>query len=180
MLAAAGKADAQLPAGWTDTDIGSPSQPGSASYSAGNWSVSGGGADIWNTSDQFNFCYSNSTAYAVMIARVTSVQATDPWAKAGVMVRESDTADSAYATVVVTAKNPVYSVLFLIAFDREAWSLGRMGEARVRPASHGNHRPTTTRPGVALVSTLTDGQRAARRRIAHLTAGRFICEKRRS
>src|SRR5450759_2310261 len=77
MLAAAIKADAQLPPGWTDTDIGSPSQPGSASYSAGNWSVSGGGADIWNTADQFNYCYSNSTAYAVMIAQITSVQATD-------------------------------------------------------------------------------------------------------
>src|ERR1035441_4638038 len=49
MLAAAGKAHAQLPPGWTDTDIGSPSQPGSASYSAGNWSVSGGGADILET-----------------------------------------------------------------------------------------------------------------------------------
>src|ERR1035437_1191906 len=78
LLGAAGLAGAQLPPGWADTDIGSPSQAGSASYSAGNWSVSGGGSDIWNTSDQFNFCYSNSTTNAVIIAQVTSVQNTDP------------------------------------------------------------------------------------------------------
>src|ERR1035441_5206498 len=107
MLAAAGKAHAQLPPGWTDTDIGSPSQPGSASYSAGNWSVSGGGADIWNTADQFNFCYTNSTSYAVMIAQVRSVQAPDPWAKAGVMFRDDTTAGAMFATVEATSGNGV-------------------------------------------------------------------------
>ena len=107
MLAAADQAAAQLPAGWTDTDIGSPSQSGSASYSAGNWSVSGGGSDIWNTSDQFNFCYSNSTAYEVIIAQVTSVEDTDPWAKAGVMFRDDSTAPAMFAMVVATPGNGV-------------------------------------------------------------------------
>jgi hypothetical protein len=36
-------AAAALPSGWTDVDIGSPGMAGSASYSAGNWTVSGGG-----------------------------------------------------------------------------------------------------------------------------------------
>jgi hypothetical protein len=36
------------------------------------------------------------------VARVVSVQNTDPWAKAGVMLRDSRSADAAYADVVVT------------------------------------------------------------------------------
>jgi hypothetical protein len=107
MVAAGGKADAQLPPGWTDTDIGSPSQPGSASFSAGDWSVSGGGGDIWNAADQFNFCYTNPTSYAVIIAQVTSVEATDPWAKAGVMFRDDTTAGSMFAMAVATSGNGV-------------------------------------------------------------------------
>jgi hypothetical protein len=107
MFVAGGKAEAQLPPGWTDTDIGSPSYAGSATYSAGNWSVSGGGSDIWNTADQFNFCYTNSTSYAVMIALVTSVEATDPWAKAGVMFRDDTTAGAMFATVEATSGNGV-------------------------------------------------------------------------
>src|SRR5262249_52379817 len=79
----------QLPSGWSDQDIGFPSQPGSASYSGGNWSVSGGGSDIWNTADNFHFASEGSTDNAILIARVTTVQYTDPWAKAGVMLRDS-------------------------------------------------------------------------------------------
>jgi len=107
LLASAGKAAAQIPTGWTDADIGSPSDPGSASYSAGIWTVSGGGADIWNTSDQFNFCFSNSTANAVIIAKVTSVGDTDPWAKAGVMFRDDTSAGAMFATVEATPGNGV-------------------------------------------------------------------------
>jgi hypothetical protein len=110
MLGAAGIADAQLLPGWTDTDIGSPSQAGSASYSAGIWTVSGGGSDIWNTSDQFNFCYSNSTTNAVIIAQVTSVQNTDPssgWSKAGVMFRDDTSTGAMFAVVDVTPGNGV-------------------------------------------------------------------------
>src|SRR5437016_14283981 len=71
----------QLPTGWSDQDVGFPSQTGSVSYSGGNWTVSGGGSDIWNTADNFHFAYEDSTDSAVAIARVASVQNTDPWAK---------------------------------------------------------------------------------------------------
>ena len=107
ILAAASSALAQLPPGWSDADIGSPSQTGSASYSAGNWSVSGGGGDIWNTADQFNFCYTNSTASAVIMVRITSVEETDPWAKAGVMFRDDTTAGAMFAMAVATPGNGV-------------------------------------------------------------------------
>jgi len=100
-------ARAQLPAGWSDTDIGAPSLAGSAAYSAGDWSVSGGGADIWNAADQFHYAYENSTVNAAIIARVTAVEETDPWTKAGVMFRDSTDAGAMFAMVVVTPANGV-------------------------------------------------------------------------
>ena len=44
-----------LPPGWSDMDIGSPGLAGSASYTNDLWTVTGGGSDIWDTADQFNF-----------------------------------------------------------------------------------------------------------------------------
>ena len=46
-----------LPAPWVSNDIGLPSPAGSAAYNAttGTYTVSGGGSDIWNNSDQFQF-----------------------------------------------------------------------------------------------------------------------------
>src|SRR5579862_7736694 len=77
---------AQLPPGWADQDIGTPSQAGSASYANGTWTVAGGGSDIWNNADQFHFAY-NSSGGTTIFALVNNVQNTDPWAKGGVMFR---------------------------------------------------------------------------------------------
>ncbi len=99
-----------LPSGWTSSDIGSPGQVGSASYSSGSstWTVNGGGTDIWGTSDQFHFAYNTGvTNYAVAIARVATQENTDPWAKAGVMFRDSTAANSMFAMAVATPGNGV-------------------------------------------------------------------------
>ncbi len=100
-FAGIGPAWGQLPAGWADVDIGSPQYAGSASYANGIWTVSGGGSDIWGTGDQFNFLYQNTTN-DVIVAKVTAVQNTDPWAKAGVMMRDDTTAGAMFANVVIT------------------------------------------------------------------------------
>jgi len=98
----------QLPSGWTDNDIGTPAVAGSTLYNSGNWTTIGGGADIWGTSDQFNFAYQNAvTNYSVLVAHVLSLQNTDPWAKAGVMFRDSTAANSTFAMVVTTPANGV-------------------------------------------------------------------------
>ena len=89
------------PAGWTDQDIGSPGVPGGFSYGDGNWSVEGGGADIWNSSDQFNYASTNLTGDSVLIAQVTGVTNTDPWSKAGVMFRSSNAANAQFVDMVV-------------------------------------------------------------------------------
>ncbi len=99
---------AQLPGGWSSTDIGSPGLAGSSSYAAGTWTVRGSGADIWGTSDQFQFAYNNAvTNYSVIVARVTAQDNTHAWAKAGVMFRDSTAADSMFAMAVATPGNGV-------------------------------------------------------------------------
>lgn len=96
---------AGLPAPWADSDIGNPGVAGSASFASGTFTVNGGGSDIWNTSDQFNYVYQAVTGNETIIARVASQQNTDPWAKAGVMVRDSLNANAAYAFVHTTPGN---------------------------------------------------------------------------
>jgi len=98
---------AQLPPGWTDEDIGFPSQIGSGSAANGVWSVAGGGSDIWNSSDQFNFAYETASDSVVLIARVVALANTDSWAKAGVMLRDSNDPSAIYADVVATPGNGV-------------------------------------------------------------------------
>ena len=44
-----------LPSGWSTTDIGAVGATGSASYSSGTFTVTGAGADIWNSADAFRF-----------------------------------------------------------------------------------------------------------------------------
>src|SRR5262249_31151043 len=100
---------ADIPTGWTDADIGTPGQVGGASYDSpsGTWTVAGGGADIWGTSDQFNFASQPLAGDGSIIAHVTGVQNTDSWAKAGVMLRASSSASDMFADVLATPGNGV-------------------------------------------------------------------------
>jgi len=73
---------------------------------AGTYTVVGSGADIWAVNgveaDEFHFAYKMLTGTGSMIARVVSVENTDVWAKAGVMIRETLNPDSSHATMVIT------------------------------------------------------------------------------
>jgi regulation of enolase protein 1 (concanavalin A-like superfamily)/phosphatidylserine/phosphatidylglycerophosphate/cardiolipin synthase-like enzyme len=91
-----------LPGGWAQQDIGGPAQAGNASISGNAWTVSGSGADVWGTSDQFHFVYQMLTGDGSVIARVAAVQPVDVWTKAGVMIRESLTAGSRHAFMFST------------------------------------------------------------------------------
>jgi hypothetical protein len=94
-----------LPAPWLEQDIGSPAAAGSSSYSGGTFTVNGSGTDIWDTADKFRYVYQPLAGDATVVARVTAVQNTDPWAKAGVMIRETLTAGSRHAMMVLTPGN---------------------------------------------------------------------------
>ncbi|MCE9612835.1 MAG: DUF4038 domain-containing protein [Lentisphaerae bacterium] len=94
-----------LPSPWANADIGSVGLAGSASASSGTFTVIGAGADIWGTADAFHFVYQTASGDCEIKARVVAVQNTDPWAKVGVMVRESLNANATYAMAVITPSN---------------------------------------------------------------------------
>jgi len=83
-----------LPSPWINQDVGSTGAAGSASYGSGTFTVRGSGADIWDVADAFQFVYQPLSGDGQIIARVLSVQNTNTYAKAGVMLRESLTAGS--------------------------------------------------------------------------------------
>jgi regulation of enolase protein 1 (concanavalin A-like superfamily) len=93
-----------LPAGWSNQDIGSVGKAGSATYDEGTqtFTVKGAGADVWGTADAFQYAYRPLTGDGMITARVVTVSNTDPWMKAGVMIRSSLTANSAHGFMVVS------------------------------------------------------------------------------
>ena len=96
-----------LPTPWVNGDVGSPALNGSAtSPSVGSFTVSGAGRDIWDNADQFHFVYQPVQGDVQIVARVANAQATDPWSKAGIMIRQSLTAGSPHVSMFGTASNP--------------------------------------------------------------------------
>jgi len=96
-----------LPSGWSDSDIGAPTLAGSATYSGGVYTVSGSGADIWDTADQFNYASQSATGDKTLVARITSLTNTDTWAKSGIMFRDSTVAGSMFVNLAATPSNGV-------------------------------------------------------------------------
>jgi hypothetical protein len=99
-----------LPDPWQQSDVGTTGLQGGASYSNGVLTVSGSGSDIWGSADSFHFVYSQIGGDGQIVARVTSTQNTNPYAKAGVMIRES--LDASASDVVLDLK-PDGSVEFM-------------------------------------------------------------------
>jgi uncharacterized repeat protein (TIGR03806 family) len=79
---------APLPPGWMNRDIGDVGMSGDASFLNGRFNLLASGTDIWGYADAFHFVYRPLNGNGQIIARVTSMQYTDPWCKAGVMMRE--------------------------------------------------------------------------------------------
>ncbi|HUT47238.1 MAG TPA: LamG domain-containing protein [Sedimentisphaerales bacterium] len=100
---------------WTEEDVtelsllfrGYPGSVGSFVESpVGTYTMTASGADIWNVNgveaDEFHFAYKMLNGAGSIIARVNSVENTNVWAKAGVMIRETLDPDSAHAFACVT------------------------------------------------------------------------------
>jgi hypothetical protein len=85
---------------------GNPASVGSfVEGPAGTYTMTGTGADIWNAADQFHYAFKTLTGPGSIVAKVLSVDNTDPWAKAGVMIRETLGAGSKFAAVYITPGN---------------------------------------------------------------------------
>ena len=91
-----------LPSPWQSQDIGAVGPAGRASADSGVFTIAGGGADVWGTADALHFAWQRVSGDADVIARVTSVEFAHVWTKAGVMIRERLTADSAQAFMLVS------------------------------------------------------------------------------
>jgi hypothetical protein len=109
---------------WTEQDVaelslwfrGLPGSTGSFTEGpAGTYTLTGSGADIWNLGtagdyhDEFHFAYKTLTGSGSITALVQSVQNTNGWAKAGVMIRETLDGGSRHAFACITPSNGVAS-----------------------------------------------------------------------
>ncbi|MBN2314106.1 MAG: LamG domain-containing protein [Sedimentisphaerales bacterium] len=75
---------------------------------AGTFTMTGEGADIAGTSDQFHFAWKEATGAVEIVAKINSIQNTHSAAKAGVMIRNTLDADSAHVMVAVTPGSGVW------------------------------------------------------------------------
>src|SRR5579862_2636060 len=78
---------------WIGTDVGAPLPPGSAVQNPdGSTTITAGGGDIWNTSDQEFYYYQNVTGvWWDAIVKVTRLDcSSSTWAKTELQVREDD------------------------------------------------------------------------------------------
>ena len=89
-----------LPSPWNVTDIGN-SLRGGQKIENNNWTIYGGGDDIWGTSDQFRFVYQKINGDFSFSVKVDSLKDTHYYAKAGIMVRKSLNKNSAHGIINV-------------------------------------------------------------------------------
>jgi alpha-galactosidase len=90
---------------WHQQDIGATAAAGEAGVRGQTFIVTGSGNDVWNNSDEFHFVYQKISGDLEIQARVVSLTETDPWAKAGVMIRNTLDANSIHAMMVMSSAN---------------------------------------------------------------------------
>jgi len=98
------------PMGFTGQDVGSVGVAGSYSESSGVYTINASGADIWGTVDSFFYSQEQLGGDMEIVARVSSIENTNDWAKCGLMIRESLDANSRHAFIAIT---PAKGICFL-------------------------------------------------------------------
>ncbi len=94
------------PTTWTSTVIGTGTA-GSTTISGTTVTLAGSGADIWGTSDALRFASQALTGDGDIVVQVVSFTGANPWAKAGVMMRDSMSANATHAFACLTLGNGV-------------------------------------------------------------------------
>ncbi|MEG3660226.1 glycoside hydrolase, partial [Arenibacter palladensis] len=90
---------------WTNSDIGNVAANGEACFDNGRFEVEASGADIFGSADEFHYVYQELQGDGEIIAQLMSLEQTNDWAKAGVMMRNDLDANSAMAMMIM-APNP--------------------------------------------------------------------------
>jgi hypothetical protein len=94
-----------IPPPWEFDDV--KDNKASAVYDDGIFTIEGAGADIWGSSDQFAFVHRKAVKDNYISARIISQTNTDPWAKTGLMFRESNAPNSVFVMLCVTPGNGI-------------------------------------------------------------------------
>jgi fibronectin type 3 domain-containing protein len=86
---------------YTSADIGNPAVSGATSTitDGSDYDITGGGIDVWNSSDQFQFAYQQLTGDFDMKVQVASLTGQDSQIMAGLMARESLAANAKNAYI---------------------------------------------------------------------------------
>jgi hypothetical protein len=74
---------------------------------SGTYTMTASGEDIWASADEFHFAWKEVSGAVSIVAKVESLDNTHPFAKAGVMIRDTLDADSRNAAVLITPENGV-------------------------------------------------------------------------
>jgi len=99
------------PRDWTENSVNTLSiwfrgnAAGFVEEPAGTYTINASGADIWGQADEFRYAWKQLSGVGSISAQVLSVENTDGWAKAGVMIRESLAPGSKFAFVFVSPAN---------------------------------------------------------------------------
>ena len=91
----------ELPAPWEAQDIGGRSH-GTATLTEGLLTVTTASGDVWGTADSFRFVYQRLSGDGEIRAKVTRLDKSNDWAKAGVMIRAGLEPGAAHAFCCVT------------------------------------------------------------------------------
>lgn len=89
-------------------DIGNVGLAGSTDYNAQTYTLQSAGAGLGGTSDAFHFALTSKMGNTSYQARLTSIANTSGAATAGIMIRESDDADSRFVFVGATQSGSVF------------------------------------------------------------------------
>jgi endonuclease/exonuclease/phosphatase family metal-dependent hydrolase len=114
LLTIAATSSAQtLPMGWSAKDVGAVAATGSATAVNSIFTIAGSGADVWGSKDEFRFAYTMLSGDGSIVSQVTTLDDVHDWVKAGVMMRETLSASSRHAFMLVSADRG-------LAFQRRA------------------------------------------------------------
>lgn len=140
-----------LPSPWKTADINTTLGGAIFDSDDGVYTVSGGGTDIWGTSDSFRYTWMELNGDGTFAAELSNQKNTDGWAKAGLMIRESTNPSSKFGFIAITPSNGV-------AFQFRD-NTGANAQHRYNSAIDGNRRPirlVITRNGTSVYGQIMD------------------------
>ncbi|MGM3162641.1 fibronectin type III domain-containing protein [Dickeya undicola] len=94
---------------WQRQDIGKADTPGSATNDQDVMALEAHNGDMWAAADSVNFVYQKLKGDGSITARLIDLRYSDPYAKAGVMIRNSLSDGSAYMLTGYTASSGAMS-----------------------------------------------------------------------